>query len=187
MAAIIHTLNVLLNRNRGMQLIYKETVTEGSDLLESCICLVSTIFLKVGWNANEVSIRGSIRNEKIITRKTVWTKNGHWAPGGVVVQTEMLQGLKANSTVCTVHNVLVPGAFWLLSLHYLTCHCQSSVLFSSSFPPHYLSLPLHNPLFIHSEIYIVLPFVFPIFFFHSRWVTDWWTFPIKCSLFIYLF
>lgn len=37
--------------------------------------------------------------------------------------------------------------------------------FSLHFSPHYLFLLLHNPLFILSEIYILLFFVLPLFFF----------------------
>ena len=126
------------------------------------------------------------------------TKNGRLAPWGVIVQIEILQGLQAiNSPVfiCLCIMGLLPECGkspvnFDHTLYYLTCHCQSSVSVFSPFSPHYLLLPLHNPLFIRSEIYIVPFFVFQLFFkgsFRLKWVTNWWTFPIKCSGFIYLF
>lgn len=69
-ASITHwvtTPNVLRNKKaEERQLIYRETVREGSDLSQVFV-LTAAYFWDLDEYANVVSIRGSIQNEKIIT------------------------------------------------------------------------------------------------------------------------
>lgn len=108
----------------------------------------------------------------------------------------MLQDLQAMNSPSLweswfVHNRLVSWmqrrAWWILITLSITLLVNVNLQcpYSLHFSP-YLFLLLHNTLFI----FFLRRTYSSLFFqrlFHLRWVTDWWTFPIKCSIFIYFF
>lgn len=153
----------------------------------------SSLLLNV---ANEISIRESIQNEKIITgaKLAILDSNQNWPQAfkGVIVQLEMRQGLSSvNSLVFTSLCIMgfLRQCWWqqgeLWSLFYLTL---SIIFFPINFSPiiFFLNFIIHYSFFARFASKFSLCSHFFKKPFLSRWVTNWRTFPIKFPSFICL-